>query len=58
MMLLKYFLNFPLKKQEEIESEILEKEKEINPQIKKISPIVFHKMIASDIRKILIEGLL
>jgi len=53
------FLKLPVEKQEEIESEILEKRKEINPQIKKISPIVFHKMIASDIRKILIrEGLL
>ncbi|ERT44640.1 hypothetical protein HMPREF1768_01865, partial [Fusobacterium nucleatum CTI-7] len=39
----------------EIESEILKKRKEINPQIKKISTIVFHKMIASDIRKTLIE---
>lgn len=53
------FFKLSIEKQEEIESEILEKRKEINPQIKKISPIVFHKMIASDIRKILIrEGLL
>ena len=53
------FLKLPLKKQEEIESEILKKRKEINPQIKKISTLIFHKMIACDIRKILIkEGLL
>ena len=49
------FLKLPIEKQEEIESEILKKRKEINPQIKKISTIVFHKMIASDIRKILIK---
>ena len=49
------FLKLPIKKQEEIESEILKKRKEINPQIKKISTIIFHKMIASDIRKILIK---
>ena len=49
------FLKLPIDKQEEIESEILKKRKEINPQIKKISTIVFHKMIASDIRKILIK---
>lgn len=49
------FLKLSIEKQEEIESEILKKRKEINPQIKKISPIVFHKMIASDIRKILIR---
>ena len=49
------FLKLPVEKQEEIESEILKKRKEINPQIKKISTIVFHKMIASDIRKILIK---
>lgn len=49
------FLALPLEKQEEIENEILKIKKEINPQIKKISPIVFHKMIASDIRKILIR---
>ena len=49
------FLKLPVEKQEEIESEILKKRKEINPQIKKISTIVFHKMIASDIRKILIR---
>ena len=49
------FLKLPIEKQEEIESEILKKRKEINPQIKKISTIVFHKMIASDIRKILIR---
>ena len=47
------FLKLPIEKQEEIESEILKKRKEINPQIKKISTLVFHKMIASDIRKIL-----
>lgn len=47
------FLKLPIEKQEEIESEILKKRKEINPQIKKISTIIFHKMIASDIRKIL-----
>ena len=47
------FLKLPIEKQEEIESEILKKRKEINPQIKKISTVVFHKMIASDIRKIL-----
>ena len=47
------FLKLPVEKQEEIESEILKKRKEINPQIKKISTIIFHKMIASDIRKIL-----
>ena len=49
------FLKLPIEKQEKIESEILKKRKEINPQIKKISTIVFHKMIASDIRKILIR---
>lgn len=49
------FLKLPVEKQEEIESEILKKRKEINPQIKKISTIIFHKMIASDIRKILIR---
>ena len=49
------FLKLPIDKQEEIESEILKKRKEINPQIKKISTIIFHKMIASDIRKILIR---
>ena len=49
------FLKLPLKKQEEIESEILKKRKEINPQIKKISTLIFYKMIASDIRKILIK---
>ena len=49
------FLKLPIEKQEEIESEILKKRKEINPQIKKISTIVFHKMIASDIRRILIR---
>ena len=49
------FLKLPIEKQEEIESEILKKRKEINPQIKKISTIIFHKMIASDIRKILIR---
>ncbi|WP_338954289.1 replication protein [Fusobacterium nucleatum] len=47
------FLKLPIEKQEEIESEVLKKRKEINPQIKKISTIIFHKMIASDIRKIL-----
>ena len=47
------FVKLPLEKQEEIESEVLKKRKEINPQIKKISTIIFHKMIASDIRKIL-----
>ena len=53
------FFKLSIEKQEEIESEILKKRKEINPQIKKISTIIFHKMIASDIRKILIrEGLL
>ena len=49
------FLKLPIEKQEEIESEVLKKRKEINPQIKKISTIIFHKMIASDIRKILIR---
>ena len=49
------FLKLPVEKQEKIESEILKKRKEINPQIKKISTIIFHKMIASDIRKILIK---
>ena len=49
------FLKLPVEKQEEIESEILKKRKEINPQIKKISTIIFHKMIANDIRKILIR---
>ena len=49
------FLKLPIEKQEEIESEILKKRKEIDPQIKKISTIVFHKMIASDIREILIR---
>ena len=49
------FLKLPIEKQEEIESEILKKRKEINPQIKKISTIIFHKMIASDIRKLLIR---
>ena len=49
------FFKLPLEKQEEIESEILKKRKEINPQIKKIITIVFHKMIASDIREILIR---
>lgn len=49
------FLKLPVEKQEEIESEILKKRKEINPQIKKISTIIFHKMIASDIRKLLIR---
>ena len=49
------FLKLPVEKQEEIESEILKKRKEINPQIKKISTIIFHKMIASDRRKILIR---
>ena len=49
------FLKLPVEKQEEIESEISKKRKEINPQIKKISTIIFHKMIASDIRKILIR---
>lgn len=49
------FLKLPIKKQEEIESEILKKRKEINPQIKKISTIIFHKMIASNIKKILIR---
>ena len=47
------FLKLPIEKREKIESEILKKRKEINPQIKKISTLVFHKMIASDIRKIL-----
>ena len=47
------FLTLPVEEQERIEKEILKKRKEINPQIKKISTIVFHKMIASDIRKIL-----
>ena len=49
------FLKLPIEKQEEIENEILKKRKEINPQIKKISTIIFHKMIASDIRKLLIR---
>ena len=49
------FLKLPVEKQEEIESEILKKRKEINPQIKKISTIIFHKMIASNIKKILIR---
>ena len=49
------FLKLPVEKQEEIESEILKKRKEINPQIKKISTIIFHKMIVSDIREILIR---
>ncbi|WXZ80819.1 hypothetical protein KST21_07755 [Fusobacterium nucleatum] len=49
------FLKLPIEKREKIESEILKKRKEINPQIKKISTFVFHKMIASDIRKILIR---
>ena len=49
------FFKLTLEKQEEIESEILKKRKEINPQIKKIITIVFHKMIASDIREILIR---
>jgi len=49
------FLKLPIDKQEEIESEILKKRKEINPQIKKISSLIFHKMIASDIRKIMFE---
>ena len=49
------FLKLPIDKQEEIESEILKKRKEINPQIKKISTLIFYKMIASDIRKILIK---
>ena len=47
------FLKLPIEKREKIESEILKKRKEINPQIKKISTLVFHKMIASDIKKIL-----
>ena len=45
----------PLEKQEEIESEILKKRKEINPQIKKISTLIFYKMIASDVREFLIR---
>ena len=49
------FLKIPIEKQEEIESEILKKRKEINPQIKKISTIIFHKMIASDVREFLIR---
>ena len=49
------FLKLPIEKQEEIENEILKKRKEINPQIKKISTIIFHKMIASNIKKILIR---
>ena len=49
------FLKLPIEKQEKIESEILKKRKEINPQIKKISTIIFHKMIASNIKKILIR---
>ena len=49
------FLKLPIEKQEKIESEILKKRKEINPQIKKISSLIFHKMIASDIKKILIK---
>ena len=49
------FFKLPLEKQEEIESEILKKRKEINPQIKKIITLVFHKMIASYIREILIR---
>lgn len=49
------FLKLPIEKQEEIESEILKKRKEINPQIKKISTFLFHKMIAKDIRKILLK---
>ena len=49
------FLKLPIEKQEKIESEILKKRKEINPQIKKISTFVFHKMIASDIREILVR---
>ncbi|ATV64730.1 replication protein [Fusobacterium pseudoperiodonticum] len=49
------FLKLPIDKQEEIESEILKKRKEINPQIKKISTLIFYKMIASDIRRILIR---
>ena len=49
------FLKLPLKKQEEIESEILKKRKEINPQIKKISTLIFYKMIASDVREFLIR---
>lgn len=47
------FLKLPIEKREKIESEILKKRKEINPQIKKISTLVFHQMIASDIKKIL-----
>ncbi len=49
------FLTLPLKRQEAIEKEILKKRKEINPQIKKISTFLYHKMIASDIRRILIR---
>ena len=49
------FFKLPLEKQEEIESEILKKRKEINPQIKKISTLIFYKMIASDVREFLIR---
>ncbi|QQB74842.1 replication protein [Fusobacterium canifelinum] len=47
------FLALPVEKQETIEKEILKKRKEINPQIKKISTFLFHKIIASDIEIIL-----
>ena len=50
---LQVFLTLPMEKQEAIESEILKKRKEINPQIKKISTFLFHKMIASDIEILL-----
>ena len=49
------FLTLPVEEQERIEKEILKKRKEINPQIKKISTFLFHKMIANDIRKILLK---
>lgn len=49
------FLTLPIEKQETIEKEILNERKEINPQIKKISTFLFHKMIASDIRRILVR---
>ncbi|XGU46283.1 replication protein [Fusobacterium necrophorum subsp. funduliforme] len=52
---LQVFLTLPMEKQEAIESEILKKRKEINPQIKKISTFLFHKMIASDISRILVK---
>lgn len=50
---LQIFLTLPMEKQEAIESKILKKRKEINPQIKKISTFLFHKMIASDIEILL-----